>query len=369
MHQILFRIPLKFGWFPDGIPIYGFGMMLFLAFMACTWLATRRGAKVGISGDTIADIAIWLFVGGILGARIVYLYTVEHVKDLGELLSRLPRIWDGGIVLYGALLGGALAYLLGYFLSFRKRGLDSLQLADVVAPCLALGIGLGRLGCLLNGCCYGQPACPDCPTYAIHFPLAAPARYDLVEAGYQTPAGFTLDLDSPDSAFVARVGAVDPSSPAWEAGLRPGDVIRQIDGQSVEQSWQVSSYLAPQRWPRGKSDLTLVVDNENGNKREMTFTPRTIGLYPTQLYETVSMFLLVLLLLAFEPFKNRDGQVMGLFMVCYGVHRSLNELLRNDPRPIGFEANGSLILLVAGVAFLAFLWWRRPAQYQPEFAV
>jgi phosphatidylglycerol---prolipoprotein diacylglyceryl transferase len=365
MHQILYKIPLHFGWFPDGIPIYGFGMMLFLAFMACTWLASRRGARVGISSDTIADVAIWLFVGGILGARIVYLVTVEHVQDVSELVSRLYRIWDGGIVLYGALVGGALAYLLGYWISFRKRGLDSLQLADVIAPCLALGIGLGRLGCFLNGCCYGQPACPDCATYAIHFPLAAPARYDLVDAGYQTAAGFTFDQIGSN-----RVGVVDPSSPAWKAGVRPGDHILKINGQDVEYQWQASAFLAsPASWKRGEAQLRLEVEHEQGNTQELEFTPYTIGLYPTQLFETISMLLLVLLLLAFSPFKTHDGQVMALFMICYAVHRYLNELLRNDPRPVGFERYGSVLLLAGGVALFLYLWYRRPAQYQPRFVV
>src|SRR5262249_32514251 len=53
----------------DSIPVYGFGMMLFLAFLACTWLGGRRGEREGISRETIQDIAIWVFVGGLLGAR------------------------------------------------------------------------------------------------------------------------------------------------------------------------------------------------------------------------------------------------------------------------------------------------------------
>jgi prolipoprotein diacylglyceryltransferase len=376
MHQILFRIPVPFGWLPDGLPIYGFGMMLFLAFMLCTWWSARRGAKVGISADTISDVAIWLFLGGILGARLTFLITVEHVNDLGELVKRLPRIWDGGIVLYGALVGGTLGYVLGYFISFRKRGLNSLQLADAIAPCLALGIALGRLGCFLNGCCYGQPVSPDCPACAVHFPLAAPARFDLVAAGYQTAAGFTLDYDKGDlDTGEARIAEVDPNSPAWNAGLRPNDVIREIGvvgdtqaPQVIKSPYQVNDFLT-HRWPRGMSALMMKVVDNTGKEKDMTYVPQTLGLHPTQLYETVSMFLLVLLLMAFSPLKTHDGQVMGVFMICYAIHRYLNELLRNDPRPVGFEAYGSILLLAAGVIFFLFLTYRRPKQYQPEYVV
>src|SRR5262249_34994640 len=117
-------------------------------------------------------------------------------------------------------------------------------------------------------------------------------------------------------------------------------------------------------WPRGKNDLTLTVAGQGG----FTIAPKTLGLHPTQLYETISMLLVLLLLYAFEPFKTRDGQVMVLMMITYAVHRYLNELLRADPRPIGFERHASLFLL--GAAIVMGIWLRlRPAQYQPQWTV
>jgi prolipoprotein diacylglyceryltransferase len=92
-----------------------------------------------------------------------------------------------------------------------------------------------------------------------------------------------------------------------------------------------------------------------------TIYPRTLGLYPTQLYEVVSMFLLLLVLLAYEPFRRNPGQVMAVLMVGYGIHRSLNELLRDDPRPISLELLGSGFLIVAGIALWTVLWRMTPA--------
>src|SRR5262249_21782358 len=85
-------------------------------------------------------------------------------------------------------------------------------------------------------------------------------------------------------------------------------------------------------------------------------------------YESVSMFLLFLLLTAYFPFRTRDGQVMALLMMCYAVHRYVNELLRNDPRPKGFESYGSVFLLAAGGALLVELY-RKPAQYPTEWGM
>src|SRR5262249_44400963 len=115
-------------------------------------------------------------------------------------------------------------YFLAYFLVLRKYGISNWKMADIIAPCAALGLCLGRVGCLLNGCCYGNVACPDCP--GICFPLSAPPRFPLVEKGYQTVAGFTLKTQGEGRAVV---NAVEPGSPAAEQGkLRPGDVITGI---------------------------------------------------------------------------------------------------------------------------------------------
>jgi len=360
MRQVLFRIPIHTEWFPDGIPIYGFGMMLFVAFLLCTWIGGRRAQRVGIAKEVVQDLAIWLFIGGLLGARIVYLVAEEKPTTVVDFITKLPRIWDGGIVLYGSIMGGLAAYVLAYFLVFRKQGVSTLKLADVIAPAIAVGLALGRLGCFLNGCCYGQVACAECPVYTVTFPLSAPARYALVDAGLQTAAGFTID-DHYGGPGV-KVGKVDPGSPATEH-LKAGDIIVKAD--NVEGAYEISAYLASfQNWPRGKTDVTFEVQGQV----PFTIAPRTLGLHPTQLYETVSMLLVLLLLLAYEPFKTRDGQVMVLLMLTYAVHRYVNELLRDDPRPGEFERNASYVLFAASVV-LALLLWRREAQYRPTWTL
>jgi prolipoprotein diacylglyceryltransferase len=362
MLQVLWRIPIKTTWTPDGLPIYGFGMMLFLAFLLCTWLAARRAERVGIGKEVIQDLAIWLFIGGLLGARITYLLQARPASVV-DFLSQLPKIWDGGIILYGSVLGGLAGYALAYALVFRKYSLSTLKLADVIAPSIAVGLCLGRMGCFLNGCCYGQVACADCPVYAVHFPLSAPARESLVHQGYQTVAGFTYAGPQPPDAEGVKVGQVDPASDAHAAGLRAGDTITEVEGRSVTSPADLNNYLGSLHdWPRGQTTVELGWRSEEGGESvTRTLRPRTLGLYPTQLYEVVSMFLLFLVLMAYYPLRHHDGQVMAVLMVGYGIHRYLNEILRDDPRPKGFEQYTSVLLVVLGVVL--WLWlWRRPVQ-------
>src|SRR5262249_44648767 len=118
MRQVLFRIPIKTEWFPDGVPIYGFGMMLFITFLVTTWLAGRRAKRQGIAPQHLQDLAIWVFVAGIVGARIVFMI------QYGEPLDQFFFIWQGGLVFYGSAVGGMIGGALGYWFVVRKHGLS-----------------------------------------------------------------------------------------------------------------------------------------------------------------------------------------------------------------------------------------------------
>jgi phosphatidylglycerol---prolipoprotein diacylglyceryl transferase len=382
-------------YWPDGIPVHGFGMMLFVAFLLCNWVGARLARDVTFltvatgpnrgkdylatnfpaderarrTQDMIQDIAVVLFVGGLLGSRMGE--TPWRGTGWWDYVKELSMIWEGGLIFYGGAIGAVVAFVPLYLYQYFRRNvrIDSLKLADICAPPLALGLCLGRVGCLLNGCCYGQVACADCVVTPIPFPLSAMSRPALVDKGYQTAAGFTLaDLDyQPFDGVV--VGEVAPHSAAANAGLRPGDKIVEVNGEKLSRG-ETGENVSPQhkleqllgpKWKRGEKVLRLtVIEPFTGDRRALSFTPYTIGLYPTQAYESISMFLLFWVLLAFRPLQTRDGQLMALMMIGYGVHRWLNELLRDDPRPEGFEKYVSVGLVVGGAIFLLALWlWPR----------
>jgi prolipoprotein diacylglyceryltransferase len=337
----------------ESIPIYGYGAMLFVAFVFCVLLAARLGKREGIDPKHIQDLAIWIFIFGIIGARLTYMI------QYGEPLSKFIMIWDGGLVFYGSAIGGAVGYFFAYFLVLRKYHISSWKMADVIAPCAALGLALGRVGCLLNGCCYGNVACAECP--AIHFPLSAPPRFEMTLRGYQTAAGFTIVGER-------RVGAVEPSSAAERAGLHPGDEIQKINGKDVLPGEGIPANLSE----RGKNDLQLTVKHRDGGEDIIDFRPYTIGLHPTQIYESVSMLLLTFLLLSFYPFKRHDGILMVIFMIGYAVHRFLNEMLRTDTAPVAFDMtlsqNISILVLIAGILMGIIVLRRSPPTPAPTIA-
>ncbi len=144
MHPIAFHL--------GSLPVRWYGVMMALAFFAGLWTATRRARLASISGDIITDVTLWLMVGGIVGARFVYVTTYWKQQFADQPFSEIFMIQHGGLVFYGGLIGA----MISSAIYVRWKKLPLWKIADILAPSIALGSVFGRVGCLLNGCCYGR---------------------------------------------------------------------------------------------------------------------------------------------------------------------------------------------------------------------
>jgi phosphatidylglycerol:prolipoprotein diacylglycerol transferase len=130
--------------------VYSYGMMVAIGFAVAVFCMYRRAPKFHIDPNRIIDVCILMLVTGIVGARMLYViinsgYYMAHPFEI-------INVSKGGLVLYGGLLS-ALAALVLYL---RAIKLDFWAVMDLIAPYLALAQVFGRIGCFLNGCCYGQ---------------------------------------------------------------------------------------------------------------------------------------------------------------------------------------------------------------------
>lgn len=162
MHPIL----LQFGPFV----IYSYGAMIALGFSVAIIFIHRQAPKFGMDSDKAVDLTVLMLIFGILGARILYVllnlshYTANPLEIF--MLSKGGLVWYGGFVLG---LTAATVYI-------RMKGLKFSSFADLIVPYVALAQALGRIGCLLNGCCYGIAVTEDFP-FAVILPQDNVTRF------------------------------------------------------------------------------------------------------------------------------------------------------------------------------------------------
>ncbi len=141
MHPILFSI--------GPVHIYTYGALVACAMIVAWAVLSSRAEAYALPRAKIMDLVVFLFLAGILGARL--LFVLQHVEDYSHSLWKIFMIQEGGLVWYG---GFFFAVLMGIFFA-RMSHLPLFRTADCLAPAIALAHAVGRIGCYLNGCCYG----------------------------------------------------------------------------------------------------------------------------------------------------------------------------------------------------------------------
>ena len=141
--------------------IRSYGLMMAIAFLFGTWLALKEARRMGLDEDKLISVILVVLVSSIVGARA--LYVLEHVQAFRREWMSVVAVWEGGLTLYGGVVAGTL----GGLLTARQLGLPMWRVADAMTPSFAIGTMFGRVGCFLNGCCYGVPTTLP---WGVHFP-------------------------------------------------------------------------------------------------------------------------------------------------------------------------------------------------------
>ncbi|HAM73676.1 MAG TPA: prolipoprotein diacylglyceryl transferase [Verrucomicrobiales bacterium] len=144
MHPVAFEL--------GSLTIYWYGVLVGIGCLTGLWAASKRGLLEGVHPDRVYDIAWWVLLGTVVGARGMYVLSYWNQDFAGRPWYTLFNIRQGGLVFYGGFLGASAGVLL---YAWTRRA-PLWQLADILSPSIALGSFFGRLGCLMTGCCYGR---------------------------------------------------------------------------------------------------------------------------------------------------------------------------------------------------------------------
>ncbi len=346
---------------PEGLLIRGYGVMLMLAVLAGVGLSLYRAKQKGVDPEIILSLAMWMFVAGFIGARAFYVveYWDQFRKPtLGQTIAAIINLTEGGLVVYGSLLAAGAALIVFVY----KHKLPGLALADLIAPGVVLGGAIGRIGCFLNGCCYGGIS--DVP-WAVTFPPGTPAYHDQALDREFFIHGLLFQGMGHDPAVIEQV---EPGSAAAGAGLKPGERVTAVNGAPVESVQEAQLELLSTF--REGQPMAIEVAGQPEPKRWTIAAslPRGRPVHPAQLYSFIDGILLCFFLLAYEPYKRRDGELTAWLLTIHPVARFLLEIVRVDESPVfdtglSISQNISIALFAVGIGLWIYLS-RRPAGWQ-----
>jgi phosphatidylglycerol---prolipoprotein diacylglyceryl transferase len=300
--------------------IYGYGLMLVLACLCGIGLAKFLARRCGLDPELFVNIGIIALLSGVIGARVVHVihdwdqYTAA--PTLSENLWHMINLRRGGLVFYGGLLlatPACIAYGLWKKVPIR-RGMD------IVAPALMVGLAIGRIGCLLNGCCWGG-AC-NLP-WAVQFPYGSPPFEQQFDDGQ-------LKVNE---SLVVRTA---------------------FDKEKME------AFLLKHPRLAEKGEL------KTPEQRTMAAGSWSNPVHPTQIYSTITALLVAGACVAYFTLAPAAGRVFGLMLVMEGAGRFTIENLRVEPPVLTFGPfawSMSMTIgagLIVGGTVMLLLLRRRP---------
>ncbi|MDB5353826.1 MAG: Prolipoprotein diacylglyceryl transferase [Phycisphaerales bacterium] len=303
MHQTLFTIPFTH------IPIYGYGVMLVIGFIAAMYLAQFLARRSKLDPEIFANAAIFALISGIVGARLSHVlenlpqYTDPHNTAWQNFINAI-NIREGGLTYYGGFL---LAFPTLVLYAIWKKVPLPLGM-DIIAPCLMVGLGFGRIGCYLNGCCYGA----ECQApFAVQFPYGSDAYLtEFDQKALRQPVPRELIRDGTPLADYMDVKGLRQLD---VAGMSADDFERFHARGSLKKKDEVA-----------KEGLESIAAQQKANP-----------VHPAEIYSSVTAFLLVGFLLAAFTLPHVPGRIFAGMMMVEGMFRYLLEMLRVEPAIIG----------------------------------
>ncbi|MFG0265259.1 MAG: prolipoprotein diacylglyceryl transferase [Rhodopirellula sp. JB055] len=361
---------------PVGVAVRGYGMFLMLAAIASVGLAAWRAERAGLGADSILQLAPWTFIGGLLGARIFYVTQYFHDflrPTWTETLMSMAALNQGGLVVYGGFIGGFIASMI----ALKRHGTPIWRIGDVIIPCVFVGLLFGRLGCLMNGCCYGG-ACEAGPL-AVRFPAGSQVHAEQLLSGELLGIqGHPVSAEEEVSPGQAQlvVDSVRPDSLASQAGIDAGQTLTiALD----------SSYRDEVPLDRPVEEALPGVFVLKDDEVLARFSPQDLPsiaepVWGTQIISSVFAAVMFVVLLIVERVLHRapkqaseteieqadaggrrPGVLMLIGFIAYGVLRIVLEWIRVDEKgqfgtSLSISQWVSLVVIAASVVTLIIRW-------------
>lgn len=330
MRQNLFEIP-GLGW-----QIPGYGLMLMIGFLASIWWAARRAYKSGANPDVILNCGFVAIIAGVVGCRTFYVVhywpQFAAMGDAWDIFWGVIDVRKGGMEFYGGFVLSVIAIPLWLHLVEK---VSVRWYVDIMAPSAALGLAIGRIGCFLNGCCYGG-VCEQ--PWAVRFPYGSTpqqAQYQAKTPGSELPLDLLVETNGQwwqvDGSVFTHSDA-EIAKRAEEASRARELLERAKAGESVTPAEKRN---AATQLAKLQAFYTVALSmRQTGHTvaelRALAHDHASLPIHPTQLYSTLTALLIALLLDALYWRRSFDGQIVATYLILEAPTRWLIETIRAD---------------------------------------
>jgi phosphatidylglycerol:prolipoprotein diacylglycerol transferase len=356
----------------EGLPVRGYGVFLLLTVIAGLGVILIRARQMGVKQEIVFNLAFAMFIAGIIGARLLYVlqYWDHFEKETwGATFLATLNMTKGGLVVYGAFLGSTAVFI--WYVVRNK--LPLLALADVFVGGLVLGQGIGRIGCLMNGCCYGG-VCENDQLPRITFPWDSPPHHRQAELGDLALHGLKLREEVADGKSHVVITGVQAGAEGH--GIAAGDRLLAVNGVEVQDLDHAATLLYRIDGDEGKSTVRVVIERSDGTRHEGRWTvsrplPRSLPTHPAQIYDAINGLVLFLFAWVYFPFRRRDGQLFATLLTIFPITRFLMEWVRIDESQsylLGMTISQviSVGLFLCSIPLWAWILRNRAAPLGPE---
>ncbi len=288
MYPELFELPFIH------LTIKSYGLMMVIGFLSAVFIIRRLSRDITPNPQYITNAALYSLIAGVAGARLFYV--VHYFDEFKGRPIEAFYIWQGGL----ELLGGVILAITVIFFYLRYHKLPIRKYLDILAIGLMLALAFGRIGCFLNGCCFGKPT--NLP-WAVRFPYGSFAYLSQIQADGQRDRS-KPHVKLPDEFFNYHS---DP--------YIPGKTLKSYEDLTLQQKQVL------------KANDQL----------------RSLPVHPTELYSSACGAVLCLILYLFwkraqkaarsgstHKLFTKPGCMFGLMFILYGIARFFIEFLRDD---------------------------------------
>jgi phosphatidylglycerol:prolipoprotein diacylglycerol transferase len=336
MHPTLFNL--------GPIQIRAYGFMMMIGFLVAIHFAARRARKDGADEETVVNLGLLSLITGIVGSRVFYV--VHHWSQFAGADNPIwaaINLTSGGLEFYGGFLTAVAAVIV--YMTVKIRSMR--WYLDILAPSIMIGLAFGRIGCFLNGCCWGAPT---------KSPVAVQFPYGSLAFEHQWLK--THEVKVPGELILA--------TPGGTPFLIDREMISMSDKELKDTLAKVSPNTS-QGYVLGLLNGHLQAYNTNLDglrKIVKDLDLKTVHIHPTQVYASISALIIGWLLSVYYWRRKRDGMVIVWLFILYPICRYFEESIRAD-NPLdtfGFTVSQGISLAAIPLAILFAILLR----YLPE---